>query len=119
MKMWEFLKAAWRRVFPPPPPPKTHDYTQPIWGHNYNIMSRHGNGHMRLAGWGEGIKKGDYLLMQGQKYPFLRYRVLKIDYCTDPDDMWFADVEWATTDEMMQEAECASPKKWVERSTPS
>lgn len=74
--------------------PNTHDYTIREWGHDFNVMSMDGRGvHVKLAGWGRGIRTGDFLILPN-KGGVTRYRVTKIDYCHDPPDMWFADAKF-------------------------
>lgn len=48
----------------------------------------------RMSGWGHGIENGDYLIIapHGRE---TRYQVESIRYCSDPPDMWFADVVFA------------------------
>jgi hypothetical protein len=66
--------------------PQTHDYG----------MARVTDGGMRLriAGWGKGIKAGDYLILPNGN-DTTRYRVEDINYRMDPPDMWFADAVFA------------------------
>jgi len=74
--------------------PVTHDYTKRYWGHDYTFDPIDDGKKARMMGWGRGIKKGDYLIFQNGKGT-TRYQVKKIEYKRDPNDMWFADVEFA------------------------
>jgi len=47
-----------------------------------------------MAGWGSGIKAGDYLILPNGSET-TRYQVDSIDYRMDPPDMWFADAVFA------------------------
>lgn len=68
--------------------PKTHDYTHRHWGHDYAIMKVEDDGQrLRLMGWGIGIKKNDYLLLQ-QGARGTRYQVAEVKYLGNPRDMW-------------------------------
>jgi len=75
--------------------PQTHDYTRRTWGHDYSTTSVIDGGmRLRIAGWGLGIKAGDYLILPNGS-DTTRYQVESIDYCLDPHDMWFADAVFA------------------------
>ena len=75
--------------------PQTHDYTRRTWGHNYSTTDVIDGGmRLRMAGWGEGIKAGDYLILPNGDET-TRYQVEKIKYRMDPPDMWFADAVFA------------------------
>ena len=67
--------------------PKTHNYTYRSWGHNYTITEVKGL-EVFIIGWGYGISKGDYIILQGQGCVSTRYLVVEIQYYRDPDDMW-------------------------------
>lgn len=74
---------------------KTHDYTRCAWGHNIEVLSFLGEGkRLRVAGWGLGIAKGDYLLLNN-KGDSTRYQVSSIKYRRDPPDMWTAELMFA------------------------
>ena len=74
---------------------QTHDYTRRRWGHDYSTTAVIDGGmRLRLAGWGLGIKAGDYLILPNRGKT-TRYQVESIDYCTDPQDMWFAEAVFA------------------------
>lgn len=89
---------------------ETHDYTIRGWGWDYYIREVH-NGGLRIeaGGWGDGLHKGDYLLLQNkdsQSKPTTRYRIVDIEYYRDPSDMWSAVLEFAprTEEELKDEA---------------
>jgi MioC protein len=74
---------------------KEHDYTQPEWGHSFNIIKSENGGHrLKVVGWGLGIKKKDYLILPNEGGT-TRYRVTEINYYFDPRDMWNATLEFA------------------------
>ena len=72
----------------------THDYTRRFPGHDYVFRPqlRGQRGHM--MGWGRGIKQDDFLLLENGSTS-TRYRVIAIEYFTDPSDMWSANVQFA------------------------
>ena len=75
--------------------PQTHDYTHRRPGHDYSITQVVDGGmRLRMAGWGAGIKAGDYLILPNGDET-TRYQMDQIDYCEDPRDMWFADAVFA------------------------
>lgn len=75
--------------------PKTHDYTNRIWGHDFYVRKVIKNGKkIELAGWGYGISTGDYLMLPNDE-GVTRYRINTIEYMRDPTDMWFADATHA------------------------
>jgi hypothetical protein len=75
--------------------PKTHDYTRRTWGHDFSTTAVIDGGlRLKLAGWGFGIKAGDYLLLPNGSAT-TRYQVESIDYRSDPPDMWFAEAVFA------------------------
>lgn len=72
----------------------THDYTQRGWGHDYTFSPGNGGRTGSMTGWGHGIERGDYLLLHNGGGS-TRYRVAKIEYYSDPSDMWNAEVVFA------------------------
>ena len=73
---------------------KTHDYTNRKWGHDYIFRPINGGMGGSMDGWGFGICRKDFLLLQnGAKST--RYRVDSISYYSDPPDMWSAEVSFA------------------------
>jgi hypothetical protein len=73
----------------------THDYTRRSWGHDYSITEViDGGKRLRMMGWGRGIAAGDYLVIPNGDST-TRYEVEKIDYRSDPADMWFAEAQFA------------------------
>lgn len=74
---------------------KTHDFTATKWGWNAQVMHVHEQGkRLGLVGWGNGISKGDYLILPNGD-DSTRYQVEGIKYRADPADMWFADAVFA------------------------
>lgn len=75
--------------------PATHDYSHRFWGHDYTVIRVIDDGQqLAVSGWGHGIEKGDYMLLQNGNST-TRYRVKEIDYKRDPDDMWHATMTFA------------------------
>lgn len=74
--------------------PVTHDYTKRGWGHDYVYHPIDGGLKGTLMGWGEGIVKGDYILLQNGK-DSTRYRFTEISYYRDPRDMWSGKIKFA------------------------
>lgn len=74
----------------------THDYTERMrgWGHDYTFKPIRGGLEGHMQGWGNGIREGHYLLLQNGSGS-TRYKVKRIRYLMDPEDMWEADVEFA------------------------
>lgn len=76
----------------------THDYGpgKRGWGHDFGITKLWREGKRSSAyGWGEGIRKGDFLLLDNQEGQAARYKVLKVQYSANVLDMWFADLKHA------------------------
>lgn len=74
----------------------THDYTTRGWGHDYSVREViEGGKELTMYGWGYGLNKGDYLLLQDGKGGATRYRIREVSYFNDPRDMWSADVSFA------------------------
>lgn len=76
------------------PAPQTHDYTNRGWGHDYIFNPVDGGLRGKISGFGVGIREGDFLILQN-KGDTTRYRVESIKYCSDPKDMWHAEVVFA------------------------
>lgn len=74
--------------------PTTHDYQRRYWGHDYNFTPIDKGMKGRATGWGAGIKKGDFLILQQEPHG-TRYKVDAIKYFSDPSDMWSADLSFA------------------------
>ncbi|WP_163869574.1 hypothetical protein [Myxococcus eversor] len=84
--------AALRALFNSP---KTHDYTERYWGHDYSIQEVRDDGRSLTAmGWGCGIEEGHFLLLRNGAGS-TRYLVRRIRYMADPHDMWSASLEFA------------------------
>jgi hypothetical protein len=77
--------------------PVTHDYTRRGWGHDYAFETNDGGQSGEMTGWGRGIREGDFLLLAhpASRAGSSRYRVDKITYRFDPNDMWNAKVTFA------------------------
>jgi len=79
--------------------PKTHDYTQRAWGHDYTFKTKDKGLTAKMEGWGYGISKGDFLLLPHKgNSGNTRFQVRKIEYSSRVPDMWFADVNFAPRD---------------------
>ena|GEM_PF-1429682 len=75
--------------------PKTHDYTERYWGHDYVIQEVRDDGrNLTAMGWGCGIEEGHFLLLRNGPGS-TRYLVRRIRYMADPSDMWSASLEFA------------------------
>ena len=74
---------------------KTHDYSRRCWGHDYTFDPIDNGLRGAMMGWGHGLKQGDYLILEN-KDKSTRYQIEKIDYFSDPNDMWSADVVFAS-----------------------
>lgn len=73
--------------------PKTHNYTDRFFGHDYVITEVCDNGQkLNMMGWGHGISAGDYILLvrdeKNGTRADTRYKVETITYMADPKDMW-------------------------------
>jgi len=82
--------------------PKTHDYRKRYWGHAVTIHEHHGgkSGYktLRVSGFGYGVRVKDWIVLQGVSgYP-MRYRVEQIKHLMDPQDMWWATLEFDPED---------------------
>lgn len=93
--MWNSFKhcirGAFRRVDEQVKDIKVHDYRNRYWGHDYTISG--GGVEVSIMGWGNGIRKGDRLLLESRDNPFdggAMYVVDTISYFSDPTDMWKA-----------------------------
>lgn len=74
---------------------KTHDYTKQFWGwalHFIVDIPKDGS-NWPLMGHGEGINKGDFLLIKMKSGKTAKFRVEKIKYCIDPYDMWSGEIK--------------------------
>lgn len=86
------LRPFWQRPRPASGP-ATHDYTAVRGaGHDYTFTPLKGGLFGEAMGWGNGIQKGDILLLRNPKNPDGKaaYRVEEIKYFSDPPDMWSA-----------------------------
>jgi len=72
-----------------------HDYTIRTWGHDYTVLEvKSGGASIRLSGWGNGLRDGDFILLQNGDGS-TRYLLRDVKYLYDPRDMWFAVGEFA------------------------
>tara|TARA_B100000131_G_scaffold168602_1_gene162991 strand:+ start:10762 stop:11139 length:378 start_codon:yes stop_codon:yes gene_type:complete len=70
---------------------KTHDYSERLWGKNYEILNLKNSGYeLDLCGWGYGISVGDFIILKNNS-DTTRYKILSIKYESNPGDMWFAE----------------------------
>lgn len=75
---------------------KTHDYTQSVWGHACNVLEVIDGGQkLELAGFGYGVKKGDFVILANRQGETTRYKITKIKYTFGVRDMWFANAKFA------------------------
>jgi hypothetical protein len=74
--------------------PQTHDYTVREWGHDYTFTPVEDGRRGQVVGWGTGLQDGDYLLLRNGDGS-TRYRIKRVAYFRDPEDMWRADVVFA------------------------
>ena len=72
----------------------THNYTHRYWGHDFTFSPETPEAPAHMMGWGEGIIKGDYLILPNAEKT-TRYLVVDVKYFSDPPDMWSADVMFA------------------------
>jgi hypothetical protein len=86
---------------PAPTEPRTHDFGpgRRFWGHDFCIDKVvDGGQHIQASGWGHDgalIRPGDYLILAKGDDRSTRYRVEKVEYAMDPNDMWFARLQFA------------------------
>ena len=105
--LWALIKIAFswlsldRKISNGPKPipqestAKTHDYTKRGWGHDFTITTVIDRvKQLKASGWGYGIRCGDFLLLPN-KLGITRYRVININYYSNPADMWNADLSFA------------------------
>ncbi len=79
--------------------PNVHDYCSCRgWGHDYSIWEKNGDS-LKVSGHGEGIERGDYLVLESTGGKGTIWEVEKINYRLDPYDMWWAELrhrKWDT-----------------------
>ena len=71
---------------------ETHDFTVRGWGHDYMVDPIDGGQRAKIVGWGYGLKKGDYILLQNGGGS-TRYLLDTVDYIGGmggPKDMFRA-----------------------------
>lgn len=73
--------------------PQTHDYGpgRRFWGHDYAFKPLATDKNKGTAmGWGCGLRKGDFILLDDQRGGRARYLIEEIEYVGNPGDMWSA-----------------------------
>lgn len=77
---------------------QVHDFSvdKRYWGHNFKLINKLDEDGLlwEIAGWCKNIKIGDILLLGCDTDHLPAYKVKSIDYCGNPKDMFFAEVEW-------------------------
>ncbi|WP_341530836.1 hypothetical protein WKK05_17120 [Nostoc sp. UHCC 0302] len=68
---------------------KIHDYSQFVLGSDFVFEPLHEEMKGYMTGMGKGIKPSDYIILQLDGI-LCKYQVEKIDYYSDPSDMWIA-----------------------------
>lgn len=70
-------------------PNKTHNYTQLVSGEGYVFELIDGGIKGYMTSSGKGVKPGDYIVV-ADEVSSARYQVEKIDYYSNPPEMWIA-----------------------------
>lgn len=75
---------------------KTHDFTQCGWGYNVEVVrDEFKDGSMLyVCGCGAHLEPGDELLLKNVNGGTNRYSVSDIERRSNPQDMWFAHLEF-------------------------
>jgi MioC protein len=68
---------------------RTHDYSLFVWGDDYIFEPIEEGSRGYMTGRGQGIEGGDCLILSNG-FDSCRYRVEKINYYSNPPDMWIA-----------------------------
>ena len=71
------------------PKNRTHDYTQLVSGEGYIFELIYDGIRGYMTSSGKGVKPGDYIVLADDPN-FPQYQVEKIDYYSNPPDMWIA-----------------------------
>ena len=80
---------------------RTHDFSNPKWGWDVNILNIQNNGlNINLCGWGMNIENGDYLILRNGNET-TRYIITSVSYKRDPKDMWFGTADFAPREEVL------------------
>ena len=75
--------------------PVTVNLTARVWGCDYQFTPVEGGKKGTMHGWSpKRFTEGDYLLLKNGDGT-TRYQVVKVRWCDDPRDMFFADVVFA------------------------
>lgn len=101
MKLKELFKKKVNYHEPDNDHPKVINFTKSMWGHACSIDGTSHNGFISLVS-GHSMHRpnpGDYLIFRSQsKNPHgFRYKILKVEWCMDPQDMFFATCIFANT----------------------
>jgi hypothetical protein len=71
-----------------PTPPKVIDFTHRTWGHNFTVHQNDGK-TVKGSMWLEGRPKvGDILLVERVSGKVGRLRLIEVEWCVDPHDMY-------------------------------
>lgn len=68
---------------------KTHDFTECVPGTDYVFEVAENLTTAYMTARGKGVKADDYIILQIDSKPCL-YQIQKIDYYSNPSDMWMA-----------------------------
>lgn len=71
----------------------THDYTNAkrSWSHDITVHFIRNEGKtLNASGWGPGLCRGDYVLLNRNPRETTRYQIKHIDYKEDPANAWVA-----------------------------
>lgn len=95
---------------------KTHDYTNPCWGHDLTFEIEDGGRRLSAMGWGHGIRDGDFILIENKNpspgaNSSTRYRFTEVKYLGDPSDMWSATLIFAPRTAPGDPASARAPAK--------
>ena len=75
----------------------THDFTQCVSGSDYVFEVAENFTTAYMTARGKGVKLNDYIILQIGS-DFYRYQVEKIDYYSNPPDMWMALIKKVAND---------------------
>jgi hypothetical protein len=78
-----------------------HDFSfeNRYWGNNFQLLNKKDDRGLlwEIAGWKRGVEKGHILSLGINKDRKPPYKVIKIEYCGNPSDMFFATVKYIGT----------------------
>ncbi len=72
----------------------THDYTEQYWGHALSNIEVKGKNVISMLGFGYDVKKNDVITMNMTSGRVGKFKVLKIEFFSDPNDMFKAEAEF-------------------------